>query len=78
MDDALREANLAMALRPNEATTLYNLACVFCELQKKSEAMEALKKAWEAGFKDADWARRDPDLALLHDEPEFDRLYPAN
>jgi len=77
MDDALREANLAMALRPNEATTLYNLACVFCELQKKPEAMEALQKAWEAGFKDADWARRDPDLALLHDDPEFDRLYPA-
>jgi hypothetical protein len=29
------------------------------------------------GFGDADWARRDPALALLHGEPEFDRLYPA-
>ena len=43
----------------------------------KREALDTLKKAWEAGFKDTEWARRDPDLALLHGEPEFERLYPA-
>ena len=75
-DDALREANLAMALRPNEATVLYNLACVYCVMKKKPEAMDALKRAWTAGFRESDWARRDPDLGLLHGEPEFDRLYP--
>ncbi len=76
-DDALREVSLAMALRPTEATVLYNVACSYCQLNRKSEALEALTKAWEAGFKDADWARRDPDLTLLHNEPEFERLYPA-
>ena len=75
-DDAMREANLAMVLRPNEATVLYNAACTFCMLNRKSEALDALKKAWDAGFKDAVWARRDPDLAILHGEAEFDRLYP--
>jgi hypothetical protein len=30
------------------------------------------------GFKDADWARRDPDLALLHDDPDFQRMYPPS
>jgi TolB-like protein/tetratricopeptide (TPR) repeat protein len=77
MDDATREANLAMALRPNEATVLYNLACLFCHMQKKPEALDALRKAWNAGFKESDWARRDPDLALLRGDPEFERLYPA-
>lgn len=77
VDDALREVNLAMALRPTEATVLYNIACAFCILNKKAEALDALTKAWNAGFKDPDWARRDPDLALLHGDPEFDRLYPA-
>ncbi len=75
-EDAVREANLAVALRPNEATVLYNVACVFCGIENKPEALEALRKAWNAGFKDADWARRDPDLAFVHGDPEFERLYP--
>ena len=33
------------------------------QLEEKAQALAALKKAWEAGFRDADWARRDPDLA---------------
>ena len=56
---------------------LYNVACVFCQLKKTDEALDALKKAWEAGFKDALWARRDPDLAILHGHAEFERLYPT-
>jgi serine/threonine protein kinase/tetratricopeptide (TPR) repeat protein len=75
-EDAMREATLAMALRPNEATVLYNAACLFCHLSRKAEAMDALKKAWEAGFKDPSWTRRDPDLESLHGDPEFERLYP--
>jgi len=76
VDDAAREANLALALRPSEATVLYNLACGFCILNKKAEALESLTKSWNAGFKDSDWARRDPDLVLLHGDAEFERLYP--
>jgi serine/threonine protein kinase len=75
-DDAMRELNLAVTLRANEASILYNAACVYCLLKKKTEAMDALRKAWEAGSKDAVWTRRDPDLVLLHGDPEFERLYP--
>jgi TolB-like protein/Flp pilus assembly protein TadD len=77
-DDAMREANLAMALRPNEATVLYNLACVYCSLGKKAEGLEAIRKAWSSGFREADWARQDPDLALLRGDPEFEMLYPES
>ena len=76
-EDAMRELNLAITLRANEASILYNAACAFCDLKKKPEALEALRKAWEAGFHDAVWARRDPTLALLRGDPEFERLYPA-
>ncbi len=75
-DDAMRELNLAVTLRANEASILYNAACVYCGLKRNPEAVEALRKAWEAGFRDAVWARRDPDLAPLHGDPDFDRLYP--
>ncbi|MDX1583617.1 MAG: protein kinase [Thermoanaerobaculia bacterium] len=74
--DAERELNLAMALRPNEATVLYNIACTYCLLEKKEDGMIALKKSWDAGFRDPSWVRRDPSLSILHDDPEFDRLYP--
>jgi serine/threonine protein kinase/Tfp pilus assembly protein PilF len=76
-EDAIRETSLAMVLRPNEATVLYNAACTFCNIGKNADAIDALRKAWEAGFRDADWTRRDPDLAVLHGDPEFERLYPA-
>jgi serine/threonine protein kinase/tetratricopeptide (TPR) repeat protein len=76
VEDAIRELNMAITLRANEASILYNAACTYAILKRKREAMETIKKAWDAGFKDSVWARRDPDLALLHDEPEFLRLYP--
>ena len=77
VEDALRELNLAITLRANEASILYNAACAYCRLERKPEALDTLRKAWEAGFQDAVWARRDPELALLHGDPEFERLYPA-
>ena len=75
-EDALRETNLAITLRANEATILYNAACVFSSLKRKPEALDALRKCWDAGFRDVDWARRDPDVAFLHGDPEFERLFP--
>jgi non-specific serine/threonine protein kinase len=76
VEDAVREASLAMMLRPDDSMVHYNAACTFCSLNKKAEALEAMTRAWKAGYRDPIWARRDPDLTLLHGEPEFDRLYP--
>jgi serine/threonine protein kinase/tetratricopeptide (TPR) repeat protein len=75
-EESIREMEFARALRPNDSSVLYNCACAYCKLELKREALDALRKAWEVGFKDTEWARRDPDLALLHGEPEFERLYP--
>jgi serine/threonine protein kinase len=75
-DDALQQLNMALTLRANEPSILYNAACTYCGLNRKAEALDALRKAWETGFRDSVWARRDPDLAVLHGDPEFDRLYP--
>jgi len=77
VEDAIKELNLAITLRANEASILYNAACTFALLKRKAEAMATLRKAWEAGFKDATWARRDPDLSILHGDAEFNQMYPA-
>ncbi len=76
VDDALREASFAMVLRPNEASVHYNAACVFCKLGRKTDGMDAIKKAHRAGYRRGEWARRDPDLTLLHGDPEFEALFP--
>ena len=67
---------VAELLAGANADALYNAACVYCLLKNKAEALDALRKAWEAGSKDSVWARRDPDLSLLHGDPEFERMYP--
>ncbi|HEV2826398.1 MAG TPA: protein kinase [Pyrinomonadaceae bacterium] len=78
VDDALREVNLAVGFRPDDASMLYNAACVYCLLNQKSDALEALAKAHAAGLRHSDWARKDPDLSLVHGDPEFERLYPPS
>ena len=77
-EDAKREADMAMALRPDDAMILYNSACAYCALGNKTDAINALRKAWESGYRNATWTRQDPDLELLHGDPEFERLYPPD
>jgi non-specific serine/threonine protein kinase len=76
IDDAMREVNIAMMLRPDDAITMYNAACAYGKMDKIPEAIDALRRSWDAGYRDARWARRDPDLVTLHGHPEFERLYP--
>ena len=76
--EAEREMQMAVTLRPNDASVLYNAACMYATFGKKAEALAMLTKASANGFQDANWARRDPDLASLRGDPEFERLYPAS
>jgi non-specific serine/threonine protein kinase len=68
---ALVEVKKALALRPNDANIIYNAACSYGLMKNKSEALNLIKKMKALGFPQLDWARRDPDLACLHDDPEF-------
>jgi serine/threonine protein kinase/cytochrome c-type biogenesis protein CcmH/NrfG len=68
---AIGEVKQALTLRPNDANLVYNAACTYGLLEMKPEALEMLRKMKEFGFAQLDWARRDPDLAWLHNDPEF-------
>jgi len=76
LDDAKREADFAMMLCPDDAMILYNVACLFCTIGRTDDAIDALRKAFEKGYRDSGWARRDPDLAPLLSHPEFNRIFP--
>jgi len=74
-DDAVRQVQTAVALRPGDSNVLYNAACTYGVLGMKVEALEMLKRAVDAGYGNVDWATRDPDLACLHGDPEFAKLF---
>jgi serine/threonine protein kinase/Flp pilus assembly protein TadD len=76
-DDAVRHLEMAVALRPNDSNVLYNACCAYGVLGKKAEALDLLRRALANGYANFDWPRQDPDLSLLHDDPEFLQLFPA-
>jgi non-specific serine/threonine protein kinase len=77
-NDAARQLEKAVAMRPNDANTLYNAACTYGLLEMKTESLAMLIRAKECGFSDMEWVSRDSDLACLHGEPEFERLVGKN
>jgi non-specific serine/threonine protein kinase len=76
IDDSKREADIAVALRPDDTMVLYNVACLHCLANRPDEAMAALRRSKMTGNRSAAWVRQDPDLAMLHGTPEFEELYP--
>ncbi len=73
-EEGVRHLQTAVALRPNDGSTLYNAACTYGILGKKAEALETIKKAFAAGYGNMQWAAKDADLNCLHDNPDFRRL----
>jgi tetratricopeptide (TPR) repeat protein len=73
--EAERELQKAVDLRPQDSNILYNAACTYGVLKRKGEAIEMLRRAKTAGYANPDWIRRDPDLACLHGEPDFEKLF---
>jgi len=74
VDESIRHLQTAVALRPNDPNILYNAACTYGVLARKTEALATLKKAIAAGWGNPNWAARDSDLDCLHDDPEFRKL----
>ncbi|MGO9641243.1 MAG: protein kinase domain-containing protein [Candidatus Acidiferrales bacterium] len=73
-EEGIREMEKAIMLRPNDSNILYNAACTYGIIGNKAEALRLLTQAEAAGYSNVSWAARDPDLACLHDDPEFKNL----
>ena len=73
-DAALEQYRLIADADPQDAQAQLRIAEILRTTGKFDQALEHLKKAWDAGYVNLDWAARDPDLACLHDDPEFQRL----
>ncbi len=70
-DAAMMHIKIAAAMRPNDPDILYNGACTYGLLGKKKESMDLFRRAIKSGYSHADWCLHDPDLKILHEDPEF-------
>ena len=59
---------------PREAVAWYNLACSFALTDRKGDALAALTKAVELGYKDVQWMSGDSDLESIQEDPQFRAL----
>lgn len=81
--DAYRRQDLASAqsmleelqrLEPESVYVHYNLACLYALHGKKDKALHMLDQAIQLGFTELSFARHDPDLASLREEPRYRKL----
>jgi TolB-like protein/Flp pilus assembly protein TadD len=72
--EAREEVKKALALSPDDPLMLYNSACTYSVLGDIKEAVHALKRAFEAGYKYADWIKRDSTLDPIRNDPEYIEL----
>jgi len=63
-----------VALLPDDPTWQYNLACSLAYFKDPAPALDALEKAIDLGFRDADAIASDSDLKRISSNPRFKEL----
>jgi non-specific serine/threonine protein kinase len=71
---ALQMFDQAIERDPGFALAHAGIAYVCGVMKDKARALATFKKAIGVGYTNVGWAARDPDLACLKGDPEFDRL----
>ncbi len=73
-DEAEWQANLTRARELAAPSELYNMACMESVAGNPEQALAFLTQAVAQGKLDAAWARQDPDLIWLRDDPRFEEI----
>jgi phospholipase/carboxylesterase len=73
-EDAARAYIELLRMRRGDPTALYNLACCFGLLGNEAQAILFVQAAWDAGFRDLDHIRHDPDFEKVRSKEYFQLL----
>jgi hypothetical protein len=73
-DTMVETCRKGVTLLPDDPTWRYNLACSLAYLRNPKPALDALEKAIDLGFRDADAIAADRDLSRLSKLPRFKEL----
>ena len=72
--EALKWADRAADIDPEEPSVLYNVACAYAIMSQADEAFDLLEQVIGRGFGHRAWVEQDPDLRSLRDHPRFRKL----
>jgi predicted esterase len=70
-DHAASVLGVACLIRDDNPVVWYNRGCALARTGRRSSALDALEKAVELGFNDADLMRNDSDLESVRDDKRF-------
>ncbi len=73
-EKALDQYKKALELEPKNSIVLYNLACTYSRMKKVEDALDALERCVEAGYRDVEWMEKDADLDNLRAEARYKAL----
>jgi serine/threonine protein kinase/Flp pilus assembly protein TadD len=74
VEKGLEWGDQALALDPEDAGVLYNVACLNAVGGRTAPALDYLERAVENGFGHREWIEHDPDLESLHSHPRYEAL----
>jgi cytochrome c-type biogenesis protein CcmH/NrfG len=72
-EGSLALAEQALALRPDDFSTLYNVACTYCLAGEHDRALDLLERALARGGY-VGWMMHDSDIAAVRDTPRFQAM----
>ena len=73
-DQALERGRRAIAVDPEDAGVLYNIACNYALAGSSDEAITHLEKALQNGFGQREWLENDSALDPIRGDPRFQVL----
>jgi tetratricopeptide (TPR) repeat protein len=74
IEEARKQAEFTLSLRPNDPATMFALARCYAALKNKKEAVAWVQRAVDAGFADRQALATDPAFDVVRDERAFRRL----
>jgi len=67
----------ALAVQPDSVDVIYNLACLYAQTNELTRSLQYLQRAVKLNPEARQWAKRDHDLTVLKESPDFSNLLNA-
>jgi adenylate cyclase len=64
-------ARRALAIDPDDAMLLYNMACIYSMAGRTEEALELIERSVRSGMNRLGWLQNDSNLDAVRDHPRF-------